>query len=100
MEWSENKNIKIILITPPVYITYRNNLDLGQLHLTIETANAIASTYKNCEYYNLMDDPNFTADDFYDANHLSEIGAEKLSRIVSTLINESVTENYNDSIET
>lgn len=99
MEWSESENIKIILLTPPVYITYRNNLDLGQLHLTIETANTIASTYKNCEYYNLMDDPSFTADDFYDANHLSEIGAKKLSNIVTTLIDESVTENYNEFIK-
>jgi hypothetical protein len=86
MEWSENKNIKVILLTPPVYKTYRDNLDVEQLNLTIETANAIASKYNNCEYYNLIDDSIFTASDYYDANHLSEIGAEKLSKIISSII--------------
>ena len=89
MEWSENKNIKIILLTPPAYVTYRNNLDVGQLNLTIETANTIASKYNNCEYYNLIDDSCFTANDYYDANHLSEIGAEKLSNIISSIVENS-----------
>lgn len=89
MEWSENKNIKIILLTPPAFVTYRNNLNAEQLNLTIETANNIASKYNNCKYYNLIDDSNFTAVDFYDANHLSEIGAEKLSNIISSIIENS-----------
>lgn len=89
MEWSENKNIKVILLTPPVYKTYFENLHVGQLNLTIETANAIAAKYSNCEYYNLMNDSNFTAIDFYDANHLSEIGAGKLSNIISSIIENS-----------
>ena len=89
MDWSVKKNIKIILITPPAYETYRNNLDTGQLSLTIETAKAIASRYNNCEYYNLIDDLKFTADDFYDANHLSEVGAKKLSNLISSIIENS-----------
>ena len=99
MEWSENNNIKVILITPPAYKTYRNNLHVGQLNLTIETANAIASKYNNCEYYNLIDDSRFTAIDYFDANHLSEIGAEKLSKILSSIIEESANENLNKSIK-
>ena len=89
MEWSQDKKIKIILLTPPTYKTYRDNLNVEQLNLTIETANAIASKYKNCEYYNLINDSNFTAADFYDANHLSEIGAEKFSYIISSIIEDS-----------
>ena len=86
MEWSENKNIKIILLTPPVYKTYRDNLDVEQLNHTIETANSIALKYNNCVYYNLMNDSSFIADDYYDANHLSEVGAKKLSSLLSSII--------------
>lgn len=89
MEWSENKKIKVILITPPAYVTYRDNLNDEQLNLTIETANSIAFKYNNCEYYNLIADSNFTVVDFYDANHLSEIGAKKLSNIISSIIDGS-----------
>ena len=95
MEWSASENIKVILLTPPVYITYRNNLHLGQLNLTINTANAIASKYDNCKYYNLIDDSNFTSVDFYDANHLSEKGAKKLSKIVSSII-DGVEDGYSN----
>ena len=91
LEWSENENIKIILFTPPAYKTYRDNLHIGQLNLTIKTANDIALKYSNCEYYNLINDSNFIANDFYDANHLSEIGAKKLSNIISNIIEESQT---------
>lgn len=86
MEWSEDENINIILVSPPVYKTYRDNLDVEQLNFTIETANTIALKYNNCVYYNLMNDSSFIADDYYDANHLSEVGAKKLSSLISSII--------------
>lgn len=46
----------------------------------------LASSHNNCDYYNLIDDSNFIEKDFYDADHLSEIGAKKLSKLISSKI--------------
>lgn len=35
--------------------------------------------YENCTYVNMINDSTFIAKDFFDADHLSEIGAKKLS---------------------
>ena len=87
-EWCEEKDMNLILLTPPAYQTYIDNLNDLQLSITIKTVNTVASKYKNCQYYNLMNDSSFTAIDFYDADHLSEIGAKKLTNIISTIIDE------------
>ena len=66
--------------------TYCQNLNLEQLNVTIKTITGICSNYNNCIYFNLLSDPNFVSEDFYDADHLSEIGAEKLSKIINKKI--------------
>jgi hypothetical protein len=88
IEWSKKRNIKVLLLTPPAFESYRQNLHPVQLNFCIETANKIASKYTNCLYLNLLSDANFKAQDFYDADHLSEIGAAKLSTLINNKINE------------
>lgn len=83
--WCKERNVKLILLTPPAYDTYRKNLNSEQLKITIETTQKI-TTNNNCLYLNLLDDTRFYAKDFYDADHLSEIGAAKLSALVNDLI--------------
>jgi tRNA isopentenyl-2-thiomethyl-A-37 hydroxylase MiaE len=78
-EWCKKRNIKLIILTTPAYKTYRDNLNKEQLNTMIETATQFAKKHTNCEYINLLDDSSFTAKDFYDADHLNEIGAERLS---------------------
>jgi hypothetical protein len=36
--------------------------------------------HTHCHYFNYSENPDFVASDFYDADHLNEIGAEKMSR--------------------
>lgn len=91
VELCENQNIELILLTTPTFETYRENLNNEQLNLTVETANSIASKSENCKYLNLIDDSRFIAEDFFDADHLSEIGAEKLSKILSAEIEKDDT---------
>ncbi|MBE7442336.1 MAG: hypothetical protein HS119_07785 [Flavobacteriales bacterium] len=88
IKWCKKQNIKVLLLTLPAYTTYRQNINLEQYGITIKTANKIASQYDNCIYVNLFDDTNFVAKDFRDADHLSEIGAEKLSKLIDKKINE------------
>lgn len=88
IKWCGERNIKILLLMPPAFETYRQNLNNAQLNCTIETTRQIAAKYNNCIYLNLLGDTNFIAKDFYDADHLSEIGAAKLSTLINDKINE------------
>ncbi len=83
IEWCQDRNIKVILITPPTFESYRKNLNANQLNVMMNTASKIASKYDNCVHLNLFEDTSFMAKDFYDANHLSEIGAKKLSILIN-----------------
>jgi len=87
IQWSNKNNVKILLLTPPAFKTYRQNLNQEQLKITINTTSDICSKYDNCIYDNLLSDTNFVATDFYDADHLSEIGAKKLSVLINERIN-------------
>jgi hypothetical protein len=88
IQWSEKKNIKVLLLTPPAYETYREHIDNNQLKVTIESTKELCSEFNNCHYLNLFSNPNFISNDYYDADHLSEIGAEKLSRLINDYIND------------
>lgn len=82
IRWGETHHVNVILVTPPAFETYRQNLDLEQLDNTVETATELAARYDNCTYVNLLNDTNFIAKDYYDADHLSEIGSKKLSLLI------------------
>jgi hypothetical protein len=82
IEFCEKHNVNLIFVTPPAYVTYRENLDKEQLSQVIETITEMTEKHANCQYINLLDSPIFTADDFYDADHLNEIGAKKLSLLI------------------
>ena len=87
IQWSNKNNIKIMLFTLPAFETYRQNLNQEQLKITINTTSDICSKYDNCIYDNLLSDTNFVATDFFDADHLSDIGAKKLSILINNRIN-------------
>jgi hypothetical protein len=79
-------NAKVFFFTPPAYYTYRQHLDETQLTITDETIKTIVDKYPNCTYINLMADSSFVSADYYDADHLSEIGAKKLSILIDEYI--------------
>lgn len=85
LETSKSKGIKVILLTTPTYQTYRENLQEEKLNMTFDCCRALQEEYDNTVWLNLLDDDRFTDDDFYDADHLNEFGAKKLSSIVSAL---------------
>ncbi len=80
IEWCCKRNIKVFLFTPPAYESYRKNLNKEQFNLMLKTCKKISSKYKNCTYHNFISDTDFIEQDFYDADHLNEKGAEKLTK--------------------
>jgi hypothetical protein len=87
IEFSEINNVKIIFITSPAYYTYRKNLKAQQLYHTINTIKQLSSKNVHTFYYNLLADSTFLASDYYDANHLNEFGAKKLTIKIDSIIN-------------
>lgn len=86
MEFTSQRKIKLILLTFPSYSSYYKNLDSTQLNRTLTTVQDMVHSYSNCSYYNLLTDQEFSGADFYDGDHLNELGAKKLSLKINDLI--------------
>lgn len=85
-DFCNQHNVKLILITTPTYYTYRENLDKVQLNKMVETIDNFVDKHENAICLNYFEDTDFIAQDFFDADHLNEIGAEKFSRKLAQAI--------------
>lgn len=81
-----SRKAKVIILTTPTYKTYRNNLDSLQLNIMTENSEMLERKYDNVLYINMLDDSRFVDDDFFDADHLNEYGAAKLTMILKQTI--------------
>lgn len=85
ISFCRSRGIECVFVTTPAWHTYRENLDRAQLADMQQRAARISSLYR-VPYLNLFADPDFTADDFHDVDHLSDLGAAKFtSRLRSIL---------------
>jgi hypothetical protein len=75
----KERNIHVILFTPPAWHTYRDNLNKMKLDVVVGKAESLATNNSNVEYLNLLEDSQFYSDDFHDADHLAGKGARKLT---------------------
>ena len=91
IEFAEKNHASVFLLTAPAYKTYTAHLNPVQLTRTITAARQLAATYKNVKYFNLLEDHSFTKADFFDADHLNEIGAKKFTHKTDSLIKAAET---------
>jgi len=82
----ESRDISVILLTTPTHQSYRNNLDRQQLNLMYSLIDSIKQQHKNVTVYDAFSDPAYLVDDFYDANHLNEIGAKKFTQKIDNFL--------------
>lgn len=78
----KNYGIQLVLITTPCWHIYYDNLNQTQLSKMYELTNRIINEYK-LPYFDYLKDKRFEADDFFDSNHLSDIGAIKFTKILA-----------------
>ncbi len=83
----KKNNIHIVFITTPTDRSYYENLNKIQIKKTIKTITDLVKNNSNCNYLSLLKSEKFTKEDFYDADHLNEIGAKKLSLFLNQKIN-------------
>lgn len=90
IEFGNSRKIKMIFITCPGYKSYVDNLEKNQINNTVNAVINLSSKNKNTSYYNMLDNKLFEGKDFYDADHLNEIGAKKLTLIINDLIKKEI----------
>lgn len=86
ISWCQTKEIRVVLISLPVYKSYYTNLNDSQLYKTLSFGKLMTQEFENCSYINMLDDGRFIKDDFFDADHLNAKGAKKFSSILNSLL--------------
>lgn len=79
----KRRNIKLVLFTTPAWHTYRELVDERQLAKMHELIARFQQQNEGVLYFDYLSDPRFVNDDFYNSNHLSDVGAEKFTKILS-----------------
>ena len=88
IETCQSQGIEVILITTPLHHFYYDHLKPDKLARMQENIQRLVSEY-HVLYLNFMKDERFGTADFYNPDHVSTAGAEKLSRIMDEIIRES-----------
>jgi Protein of unknown function (DUF1574) len=86
VDFAKKRKIELILFTPPAFKSYRDNLDQNQINRTVQTIVDLVNRCNNCSYYNFLEDKSFISSDFYDADHMNEIGSKKLTLKIDSII--------------
>lgn len=76
------RKIDLILITTPTWKSYYENLPPKQYERMHQLIDSIC-TKNNLPYLDYLKDDRFVYDDFYDCDHLNNIGAEKFTKILN-----------------
>ena len=79
-------NVNVLLISLPAWETYRKHLNTDQLKKTVDTCLELSGKFENVKYYSFFSDRRFVLEDFANADHLNDLGAEKISRILDGII--------------
>jgi hypothetical protein len=88
IEKCKTKNIEVILVTMPVTKQYALEVNQIKLKKIFSTCQTLQNQNDNVRYLNLFNDNRFEDADFFDADHLHDLGAIKSSKIVNDFIND------------
>lgn len=86
IDFAKKNNIKVVFYSAPACKTYTSLLDKIQLNITIKSVTNLSRMNENVHYYNFLTDTSFSNDDFFDADHLNDIGAKKFSMKIDSLL--------------
>lgn len=87
IHFGEKNNVKIVFIATPVSKSYYNITKDDQLKNTVSAVKRLVSENNNqCIYLDYIQDNNFYDTDFYDGDHLNDLGAKKLTEKLNSII--------------
>lgn len=82
----QQRGIRLVITTTPCWHAYTDSLDSTQLKRMYELTRRFQQQYR-LTYLDYLTDSRFEADDFFDSNHLSDVGAEKFTKILQHDLN-------------
>ena len=88
IEASRKNNFKLLFITTPAYKSYTSSINKKQLDNSLSFIQNIVVNNSNVKFYNFLNDSSFIEKDFYDGDHLNEIGSKKLTTKINYILDE------------
>ncbi len=82
LQYCREKNIRLLIVSTPLTASFREHRDPLQVERNMQTLGALLEMYSEADYLDFESDERFSDEDFFDADHLSTLGAEKLSRLI------------------
>jgi len=84
----QEKNVKVILVTPPAMRMYYDRMDNYQRETMYHVADSLTNAFDSVVYWDFMKaDSLFTVDEFYNPTHLNPRGAKKFTLMLNDSIN-------------
>lgn len=80
IDFCRQQGARLTLVNTPVTPTFRHHEVPRQVDVNEQTLRRILRQHPEVRYLDYEADPSFGPDDFYDADHLSNLGAEKLTK--------------------
>lgn len=78
LEICESNGYELVIFSPPMFESYRENMAMEFYDDMVQSLDSIAQVHA-VSYHNFTFDPSYTAEDFFDSNHLREQGSIKLT---------------------
>lgn len=85
-----SRDIHLLLVTMPAWHTYYENLDTCQLERMYLLIDEFIGRNGYTDYLNLLKDSLWNEGDFFDADHLNEIGARKTTLFLNKYLNHNL----------
>lgn len=79
--YCKKHGIKLVLVALPHTKGYNQHLDKKQLGKTLSLVSSMQHLY-HLDFFDYREDSRFVDDDFIDQSHLSDVGAEKFTKIL------------------
>ncbi len=89
----KRRKIILLLVTPPVSTAYLRVENAQKMAAVRQKIRQMVEACPGASYVNFTGAPAFSDSDFYDSNHLHNLGATKLSQCLDTLIEQTLIRN-------
>ena len=86
-QYCKERSIKVLFVSTPLSSEYLRHRDSTQILRNNSVLNELLQKHQEVTYLNFENDSRFNAENFYDADHLSDCGAIKLTHILNNYIN-------------
>lgn len=88
LEYAKANHVAVIFYRSPGYKSYVDHLNVDQLNQSNNEMISLTKEYKNTVYYDYLRDTAFVAQDYYDADHVNELGAKKITDRMNSIISD------------